>query len=82
MTPPGAGVPRSRGVVRDTRGSAKASPNHSEGRNKHPNLPTPSVIPSVLLIADRDVRVISEQGELIRHLTTDPSRDYQGRGLG
>jgi len=40
------------------------------------------VIPSVLLIADRDVRVISEQGELIRHLTTDPSRDYQGRGLG
>lgn len=36
----------------------------------------------LLLIADRDVRVVNEQGELIRHLTIDPSRDYQGRGLG
>lgn len=36
----------------------------------------------LLLIADRDVRVVSEQGELIRQLTIDPSRDYQGRGPG
>jgi hypothetical protein len=30
----------------------------------------------MLLIADRDV---SETGELIRHLTIDPARDYQRR---
>lgn len=32
----------------------------------------------VLLVAGRDVRVVSaEGGELLRHLTLDPSRDYQ-----
>ncbi len=31
----------------------------------------------LLLVADRDVRVVSEDGELIRHLTIDPSCDYQ-----
>jgi hypothetical protein len=30
-----------------------------------------------LLVHGLDVRVISEEGELIRHLTLDPSRDYQ-----
>jgi len=30
-----------------------------------------------LLVADRDVRVIDADGELIRELTLDPSRDYQ-----
>lgn len=35
-------------------------------------------LPVVMLIADRDVRVVSaEDGELLRHLTLDPSRDYQ-----
>jgi transposase InsO family protein len=34
----------------------------------------------LLLVADRDVRVISDQGELLRQLTIDPSRDYQRRG--
>ncbi len=35
-------------------------------------------LPVVLLVADRDVRVVSaEEGELLRHLTLDPSRDYQ-----
>ena len=33
--------------------------------------------PIVLLVADRDVRVLSPEGELLRHLTLDPSRDYQ-----
>ena len=33
--------------------------------------------PVVLLIADRDIRVISPEGEVLRHLTLDPSRDYQ-----
>ena len=32
-----------------------------------------------LLVADRDVRVIDSNGELIRELTLDPSRDYQPR---
>jgi transposase InsO family protein len=34
----------------------------------------------LLLVADRDVRVVTEDGELIRHLTIDPTRDYQPRG--
>lgn len=31
----------------------------------------------VLLVADRDVRVVTEDGELLRQLTLDPTRDYQ-----
>jgi Integrase core domain len=33
----------------------------------------------LLLVADLQVRVITEDGELLRELTLDPSRDYQGR---
>ena len=33
--------------------------------------------PVKLLIADRSIRVIDLQGELIRELTLDPSRNYQ-----
>ncbi len=33
-----------------------------------------------LLVKDLDVRVVSEDGELLRHLTLDPTKDYQGRG--
>ncbi len=35
----------------------------------------------IMLVAGPDVRVISEDGELLRHLKLDPSRDYQGRDL-
>ncbi len=31
----------------------------------------------ILLVDGLDVRVVSEGGELLRHLTLDPSRDYQ-----
>ena len=31
----------------------------------------------VLLIADRDIRILSPEGETLRHLTLDPTRDYQ-----
>jgi hypothetical protein len=34
----------------------------------------------LLLVADLEVRVITEDGELIRQLTLDPTRDYQGHG--
>jgi hypothetical protein len=34
----------------------------------------------LLLVADLDVRVISEDGELLRHLTLDPTKNYQRRG--
>jgi transposase InsO family protein len=34
----------------------------------------------LILVAERDVRVITEDGELIRQLTIDPSRPYQPRG--
>jgi len=31
----------------------------------------------IMLINDLDVRVLSEDGELLRHLALDPNRDYQ-----
>jgi transposase InsO family protein len=34
----------------------------------------------IVLVAGLDVRVLSQDGELIRHLTLDPSRDYQPTG--
>jgi transposase InsO family protein len=34
----------------------------------------------ILLVHDLDVRVVSLDGELLRHLTLDPSRDYQPQG--
>ena len=34
----------------------------------------------VMLINDLDVRVISLDGEILRHLTLDPNRDYQPQG--
>jgi transposase InsO family protein len=34
----------------------------------------------VLLIADRDVRVLSDEGEILRQLVLDPSRKYQPLG--
>jgi len=32
------------------------------------------------LVADLDVRVLTEDGELLRALRLDPSRDYQPQG--
>lgn len=29
------------------------------------------------MVADLDIRVLSEEGELLRHLTLDPEKDYQ-----
>jgi transposase InsO family protein len=34
----------------------------------------------ILLVDDLDVRVVTVDGELLRHLTLDPSRDYQPQG--
>ncbi len=34
----------------------------------------------ILLVDGLDVRVLSQDGELLRHLTLDPSRDYQPQG--
>ena len=31
----------------------------------------------IVLVCDLDIRVLSEDGELLRHLTLDPSKDYQ-----
>jgi hypothetical protein len=33
-----------------------------------------------ILVADLDIRVVDEHGELIRQLTLDPSRNYQPLG--
>jgi hypothetical protein len=34
----------------------------------------------LVLVADLDVRVLTQDGELLRELTLDPSRDYQPQG--
>jgi hypothetical protein len=34
----------------------------------------------ILLVDGLDVRVLSQDGELLRHLTLDPTRDYQPTG--
>lgn len=34
----------------------------------------------IVLVCDLDIRVLSEEGELLRHLTLDPTRDYQPLG--
>ncbi len=34
----------------------------------------------IMLVAGRDIRVLSEEGELLRQLTLDPSKDYQAGG--
>ncbi|MDP9242144.1 MAG: IS481 family transposase, partial [Actinomycetota bacterium] len=34
----------------------------------------------IVLVADLHVRVVTEDGELLRELTLDPSRDYQRQG--
>lgn len=39
--------------------------------------PWPTLLPFRALVADLDVRVLTENGELLRALTLDPSRDYQ-----
>jgi len=36
----------------------------------------------VILVADLDIRVLTEDGELLRELTLDPARDYQRRTGG
>jgi hypothetical protein len=36
----------------------------------------------LVLVADLDVRVLTEDGELLRELTLDPSRDYQRQNGG
>ena len=36
----------------------------------------------IILVADLDIRVLSEEGELLRHLTLDTTKDYQPIGKG
>lgn len=38
--------------------------------------------PVVMLIADRDIRIVSPDGELLRRLSLDPTRDYQPQTHG
>jgi hypothetical protein len=38
--------------------------------------------PVVLFIADTEVRVVSEDGVLLRELTLDPALDYHPQTLG
>jgi transposase InsO family protein len=37
--------------------------------------------PITLLIANKDIRILAEDGSLLRQLTLDPNRDYQPRGV-
>lgn len=35
----------------------------------------------IMLVADLDVRILTDEGEMLRHLTLDPSKNYQAIGL-
>jgi transposase InsO family protein len=37
-------------------------------------------VPVLVLVADRDIRILKTDGELLRHLTLDPKRLYQPQG--
>jgi hypothetical protein len=39
-----------------------------------------ALLSEAVLVDGLDVRVLSEAGELLRRLTLDPSKDYQGTG--
>lgn len=34
----------------------------------------------IMLVADLDVRILTEEGEVLRHLTIDPTKNYQAIG--
>jgi hypothetical protein len=34
----------------------------------------------IMMVDGLDVRIVSEKGDLLRHLTLDPARDYQPMG--
>jgi len=36
--------------------------------------------PVIMLVADRDIRILTEEGEMLRHLTLDPTKNYQSIG--
>ena len=74
---------------------AERNLNHLTGRDRrHPSVrlltrrpPSesdvrPSAYPArvLMLVAGLDVRIVSEDGELLRELVLDPSRDYQPMG--
>lgn len=37
-------------------------------------------MPVIMLVADLDVRILTEEGEMLRHLTLDPTKNYQAIG--
>jgi hypothetical protein len=34
----------------------------------------------IMLVAGLHVRILTDEGEMLRHLTLDPTKDYQGIG--
>ncbi len=36
--------------------------------------------PVIMLVADLDLRILMEEGEMLRHLTLDPTKNYQAIG--
>lgn len=54
-------------------------PNRDCASSHRDRLTTPKQA-SDLLVAGLDIRVLTEDGELLRRLTLDPSRDYQPSG--
>ncbi len=73
---------------RGRRACAKGSDRQErEADASSPNAPAPHRVGHahkgkrvIMLIHDLDVRVISTDGEVLRHFTLDPSRDYQPQG--
>jgi transposase len=59
----------------------RASPHRHDSRLHHIKVGRRHARTRVLmLVSGRDVRIVSEDGELLRELVLDPSRDYQPMG--
>lgn len=72
-------VPTGTRVRRDRVDSGGSVTLRHKGRLHHIGVGKPHKHkPVILLVADLDVRVLTEEGEMLRHLTLDPTKNYQG----
>jgi transposase InsO family protein len=78
---PGLSLPKGTRVRRDRVDQAGVVTLRHRGRLHHIGIGRAHKhTPVIMLVADLDVRVITDEGEVLRHLTLDPTKDYQSIG--
>jgi len=81
-TGPMLGVPRGTRVRRDRIDAGGVVTLRCRGRLHHIGVGRAHRHkPVIMLVADLDVRILTEEGEVLRHLTLDPTKDYQSIGM-